>query len=147
MKKDELSIYESPAVIKHLEILQDIITRMAGNGAACKTWAIPVITGIIAFSVEKQCIPIWVSLIPAIMFFVLDSFYHGLERHFIDTQKEFVAKLSDNTLQLNDIYVIKSIRYLIIHLKFLFRGMLSFATGLVYIPIIALILWLWKTGY
>lgn len=147
MTKQDLEIHESPAVIKHIEILQGIITRMAGNSAACKTWAIPIITGILAFSIEKLCIPIWVSLIPAIMFFLLDSFYLGLERHFIKQQREFVDKLSDNTIKVQDIYVIKSKRNFWIHLKFMLSGMVSFSTAFVYLPIIVLISYLWKIGY
>lgn len=146
MTRDDLIIHESPAVIKHLEILQGIITRMAGNSAACKTWAIPIITGIIAFSLERQCIPIWVSLIPAILFFALDSLYLGLERHFISLQKEFVTTLSSGNLQMTDIYVIKSSRTFCIHLKFMFGGMVSFSTAFVYVPIIVLISVLWFSG-
>jgi len=147
MNKQELELHESPAVIKHIEILQENITRMAGNSAACKTWAIPVITGIVAFSIEKLCIPIWVSLIPAIMFFLLDSFYLGLERHFINQQLEFVSKLSNNTIGIQDIFIIKSKRNIWIHLKFMLSGMVSFSTAIVYLPIIVLICYLWRIGY
>jgi len=147
MTKQDLEIHESPAVIKHIEILQGIITRMAGNSAACKTWAIPIITGVLAFSIEKLCISIWISFVPAVMFFLLDSFYLGLERHFIKQQREFVDKLSDKTLKVRDIYVIKSKRNFWIHLKFILSGMVSFSTAFVYLPIIVLICYLWKIGY
>jgi len=128
-----------PAVMKHLDILQSIITRMANNSASCKTWNLTVITGLIAFSMGNQNIPLWISIIPSIMFFALDSFYLGLERHFIDLQKDFVKKLETNTLKIEDIYVIKSKRSFCIHLEFIFNGMISFSTTFVYIPIIILI--------
>lgn len=147
MTRNDLTIHESPAVIKHLEILQGIITRMAGNSAACKTWALTIITGLIALSFEKQCIPIWVSLIPAIMFFALDSFYLGLERHFIGLQREFVGMLAAKTIEMRDVYVIKSKRNFWIHLKFMLGGMVSFSTAFVYAPIIVLVSYLWKIGY
>lgn len=38
MNKQKLELYESPAVIKHIDILQRITTRIAGNSAACKAW-------------------------------------------------------------------------------------------------------------
>ncbi len=147
MNKHELELHESPAVIKHIEILQGIITRMAGNSAACKAWAIPVITGIVAFSIEKQCIPVVVSLIPAVMFFLLDSFYLGLERHFINKQREFVSKLANGTLAIQDIFNIESKRSFWIHLKFMLGGMVSFSTAFVYLPIIVLICCLCIMGY
>jgi len=147
MTRDELTIHESPAVIKHLEILQGIITRMAGNSAACKTWALTIITGILALSIDKNCIPIWVSLIPAIMFFALDSFYLGLERHFIGLQREFVGKLAAKTIEMRDVYIIKSKRNFWIHLKFILGGMVSFSTAFIYVPIILLIIYLLKIGY
>lgn len=145
--RDDLIIHESPAVLKHLEILQGIITRMAGNSAACKTWSLTIITGIIALSVEKCCIPIWISLIPTIMFFALDSFYLGLERHFIGLQRDFVSKLAAKTLEAKDIYVIKSKRNFWIHLKFMLGGMVSFSTAFIYVPIILLVIYLWKLGF
>ena len=147
MNKQELELHESPAVIKHIEIIQGIITRMASNSAACKTWAIPIITGIMVFSIEKPRIHIWVSLIPSVMFFLLDSFYLGLERHFIDQQLEFVSKLSNNTIEISDLFFIKSKRNLEINLKFMLSGMASFSTALVYLPIIVLICCLWIIGY
>ncbi len=147
MIKEELEIYESPAVIKHLDMLQGIISRMAGNSAACKTWALPIITGIIAFSLSEHCIPIWISLIPAIMFFALDALYLGLERHFIGKQREFVAMLSDKTIKNNDIYVIASKRSFVIHMGFIVAGMKSFATYFFYLPIIATIVFLIIMGF
>lgn len=147
MNKQDLEYHESPAVIKQIEILQGIISRMAGNSASCKTWSLTIVTGIIALSIEKQCIPIWISLVPTIMFFALDSFYLGLERDFIDLQKEFVGKLAAKTIETKDIYVIKSKRSFWIHLKFMFGGMVSFSTAFMYVPIIVLVGYLWKIGY
>lgn len=69
MLREEISLYESPAVIKHIEFLQDIISRMANNSAACKTWALTIITALIALSTVMQRISIIICIIPTIMFF------------------------------------------------------------------------------
>lgn len=135
MKKEDLATYESPAVIKHLEILQGIISRMSGNSAACKTWLLAIITGLTALSIESCRIPIWISLVPTFLFFALDSFYLGLERHFIGLQKDFVNKLADNTVEVSDLYVFKSKRSFRIHLGLMLDGMKSFSTAFVYLLI------------
>ena len=37
---------DNEAVTKHMEMYQGIITRMAGNSAACKMWGIPLVAAI-----------------------------------------------------------------------------------------------------
>ena len=147
MERTDLILHESPAVIKHLEILQGIISRMAGNSASCKTWALTIITGIIAFSIQNQSIPIWTSLIPAIMFLALDVFYLGLEIKFRDLQKVFVQKLSSNTLTLGDIYMFENDSSSHIHPKYIWGGIRSFSTSFFYFPIVTLIAVLWIIGF
>lgn len=147
MEKNDLILHESPAVIKHLEILQGIVSRMAGNSAACKTWSLTIIIGIIALSIEKCCVPIWIGLIPAIMFFALDVFYLGLEIKFRDVQKAFVQKLSSHTLTPADIYMFENDSSSLIQLKYIWGGVKSFSTSFFYIPIITLIAVLWIIGF
>ena len=81
------------------------------------------------------------------MFFALDSFYLGLERHFIGLQRDFVSKLAAKTIEMRDVYVIKSKRNFWIHLKFMLCGMVSFSTAFIYVPVIVLVGYLWKIGY
>lgn len=147
MEKTDLILHESPAVIKHLEILQGIISRMAGNSASCKTWALTIITGITAFAIQNQSIPIWTSLIPAIMFFALDVFYLGIEIKFRDIQKVFVQKVSSNTLTPVDIYMFENDGSSLIRLKYIWGGIKSFSTFFFYFPIITLIAVLWIIGF
>ena len=139
MEKNALILHESPAVIKHLEILQGIITRMAGNSAACKTWALTIITGIIALFYNDG-FPILLGAIPVVFFFTLDSFYLGLESHFRDMHKEFVGKLKDSNLDIDDIYSIKSKRSFCIHINFVWYGMKSFSTLFFYPPILVIVI-------
>lgn len=138
MTKQDLEIHESPAVIKHIEILQGIITRMAGNSAACKTWSLTIVTGIIALFYTNG-FPILLGTIPVVFFFILDSFYLGLESHFRDLHKEFVEKLNASKLDIKDIYTIKSKRSFCIHLDFVWYGMKSFSTLFYYPPIVVLV--------
>jgi hypothetical protein len=140
MLREEISLYESPAVIKHIELLQDIISRMANNSASCKTWALTIITALIALSTVMQRIPIIICIIPTIMFFLLDAYYLGLERHFICLQKEFVNKLKNNTIEVEDFYLIKAKNSIKSNLKFIYNGMRSFSTSFIYASIIIVII-------
>lgn len=107
MDRKDLEIHESPAVIKHLEFLQDIISRMAANSATCKKWTLTIVTGVIAFHYANG-LPIVFSIIPVVFFFIFDSLYLGLERRFRDLYLDFVRKLKNGELQKEDVYNLKS---------------------------------------
>ncbi len=140
MEDRDLEYLSSPAVMKHLDILQGIITRMAGNSASCKTWAVTLVSALLALSIENCRVPIWICFVPVVMLYLLDSFYLGLERHFIGLQRGFLQKLHKKELHIEDIYSIKSKRSFLIHLGFMWGGLFSFATSFFYLPVIGLIL-------
>ena len=90
MKKD------NAAVIAHINMMQDIIKRMASNSASCKQWCIVTITALIACSGK---LPIEVSLTkaclaPLILFCFLDCYYLGLELLMRMLFNDFVMKLN-----------------------------------------------------
>lgn len=67
--------------IKHLEMIQAIITRMASNSFALKGWAVTLVAGIFALAgkdVDKMYF--LVAYIPIVVFWGLDSFYLLQER-------------------------------------------------------------------
>ena len=51
----EIPINSSPlphndeAVLKHMEMYQNIISRMANNSSACKNWSIVLVSAFLAF--------------------------------------------------------------------------------------------------
>ena len=94
MNSEKLKIYESPAIIKHIEIYQNIITRMANNSSSCKTWSITLTSALIILSIDNSKISIWISLLPVLIFYFLDSFYLGLERQFRYSYNDFLNKLN-----------------------------------------------------
>ncbi len=68
--------------IKHLDMIEAVIERMARNSFMLKGWAVTLIVGIIAV-VAKQEVQYWlVSFIPLIAFWVLDSYYLAIERNY-----------------------------------------------------------------
>ena len=67
--------------IKHLEIIQGVINRMAGNSFALKGWAVTLIAGIFALaSKDADKIYFLVAYIPITVFWGLDSYYLLQER-------------------------------------------------------------------
>ena len=67
--------------IKHLEMIQGVITRMASNSFALKGWAVTLVAGIFALAgKDADKIYFLVAYIPIIVFWGLDSYYLMQER-------------------------------------------------------------------
>ena len=98
---------ESPAVQSYLTILQSVISRMASNSAGCKTWCIALVSAIVVIIADKGArASIWVSLIPIVLFLLLDSYYLGLERSFRDRYNAFIRKLHAKRISAEDLFVV-----------------------------------------
>lgn len=127
--------HESPAVMKHLELLMSIIDRMASNSASCKTWAITILVGLIALSSSID-LPWIVFKLLILSFFFLDAHYLGLEKSFRSIYDEFVTKLNNVDFSADDLYRIKADNTIKKKLSFFFRGMISLSTWLIYLILI-----------
>lgn len=93
----ELDVIEKKshsAVQAHINMLQDIIKRMAQNSTNCKSWAIPIVSAILMLSLEKDKIPAASAYMPLAIFYLLDCYYLGLERKFRDRQRGFPANVN-----------------------------------------------------
>lgn len=81
----------------YISLLQENISRMASNSANCKTWLLTIVTAILALQLtcdELRNI-LWVALGLIILFYILDSYYLGLERKFIMIEKYFVKMVKE----------------------------------------------------
>src|SRR6202041_1498492 len=71
--------------VKHLEMLQSLITRMAGYGASFKSYCITVVTAVIGFSFTLHRPGVAaLALLPVLAFGVADAQYLRVERRFRD---------------------------------------------------------------
>lgn len=71
--------------IKHLEMLQGVISRMAGQGANLKNYCITVVTAICGVAVSlKVPFSSFLAVFPILVFWSLDAQYLRLERRFRD---------------------------------------------------------------
>lgn len=68
---------------QHLEMIQGIINRMAGNSFALKGWAVTLIAGVLILS-DRDADKIFflAAFVPVIFFWGLDSYYLLQERLF-----------------------------------------------------------------
>lgn len=88
--------------MKHLEFIQDIIKRMAGNSFLLRGWSITLVTGLITLFVSTQDAKLKGYLLPLALFLVfifwlLDAFYLSQERAYISLYDE-VRKKPENEI-------------------------------------------------
>ena len=96
---------DNEAVIKHMEMYQGIITRMAGNSAACKTWGIPLVAAILGFVIEKQNAYLGVlAIMTLVVLYLLDSYYLKLENNFREGFANSAAKIQGGIFKQSDLY-------------------------------------------
>ncbi|HLD15246.1 MAG TPA: hypothetical protein VJB94_01565 [Candidatus Nanoarchaeia archaeon] len=69
--------------VKHLELIQSIINRMATNSFILKGWSVTLVTGIIILSLNNSIKNfIYLGLVPTLIFWGLDAYYLKQERLF-----------------------------------------------------------------
>lgn len=98
----------SSAVQMHLEMIQGVIQRMATNSASCKTWCITIVAAILVVVAEKDRPTLgFLSILPTLLFGVLDVYYLALEKGFIASYHSFVRKLHAKKLEASDLYTLE----------------------------------------
>lgn len=81
--------------LKHIDIVQSTISRMAQNSFAIKGWTITVLVGLFVF-LQKDNFRnnMIIYLIPIIFFWVLDSYYLWQERLFRKLYNKIIDDLT-----------------------------------------------------
>lgn len=72
--------------LKHLEFIQNVITRMAGNLFYLRGWVITLIAGLIVLfsQIESTKFPIIFFILIMIIFWMYDGYFLSLERLYKD---------------------------------------------------------------
>lgn len=65
---------------KEIDLIQNVITRMASNSFFIKGWAISIVTAVFIFGKDDKLI--LVALFPTMLFWYLDAFFLRQERLF-----------------------------------------------------------------
>lgn len=98
---------ESPAVHSYLDLLQSVISRMASNSAACKSWCITLVFAIVVALIDKdKAHLVLIAILPTILFSILDCYYLALEKAFRDKYNNFIKKLHAGHVGKSDLFII-----------------------------------------
>ncbi len=79
--------------LKHLEFIQNVITRMNSNSFLIKGWTITLVSALFALAAKDANVNyVLISYIVIPVFWVLDGFYISRERQYRDLYKVAAAK-------------------------------------------------------
>ena len=82
--------------LKHLEFIQNVITRMNTNSFQIKEWTVAIVSALLAiFASSKNSCFIVIAIFPTLLFWFLDTFYLMQERKFRGLYND-VANITDN---------------------------------------------------
>jgi hypothetical protein len=83
---------------KHLEFIQNVITRMNTNSFLIKGWSITLVSALFALA-AKDSNPkfISISFFVIVLFWFLDGFYLSQERQYRELYKEIVKLVEEQT--------------------------------------------------
>ena len=69
--------------LRHLDMIQAVITRQAQNSFAVRGWSVTVVSAVFAVAVTQDEAPpatVLVALVPTLVFWAMDAYYLWLER-------------------------------------------------------------------
>ncbi len=69
---------------KHLEMIQSVIARMAGNQFQLRAWSVALATAVIGYAAGKDnnAGAALLAVIPVVVFWLQDAYYLALERRY-----------------------------------------------------------------
>lgn len=123
--------------VKHLEMIQNIIKRMANNSFLLKAWTVSLIVAIFTLADSKTNQTYFgVTYIPVVAFWFLDSYYLQMERKYIELY-DIVRKKESVDFDLS----VKSINFKNIKVEYLkyIKCVFSICEWIFYTPIIILL--------
>ena len=86
--------------IKHLEFIQNVVTRMNTNSFQIKGWTITIVSALLAvYAATKNNHFILVGILPTMIFWCLDAYYLNQERKFRGLYND-VAGITDHPKQI-----------------------------------------------
>ena len=79
--------------LKHLEFIQNIITRMNANSFVIKGWSVTLVSALFALAADKANPKFAIiAYIPVIVFWALDGFFLSQEKQYRELYKHVAAK-------------------------------------------------------
>lgn len=126
--------------LKHIDIVQSTITRMAQNSFAIKGWTITILVGLFVFvQNEKFKHNIFIYLIPIIFFWLLDSYYLWQERLFRKLYNDIIVNVTEESdLSMNIAQYKNTVKFC--------SSLFSLSEIMVYLPLSLIVLLLLCNG-
>ena len=83
--------------LKHLDLIQGVINRMAHCSFLLKGWSVILISGLFALAAkDKNALFIYLTYLPTIAFWILDGYYLYQERLYRNLYDKVRAQQPDN---------------------------------------------------
>jgi hypothetical protein len=83
--------------LKHLEFIQNIITRMNANSFIIKGWSVTLVSALFALAADKANLKfIFIAYIPIIIFWGLDGFFLSQEKQYRELYNKVAAKKEED---------------------------------------------------
>lgn len=129
---------------QYINLLQENINRMSSNSSNCKSWMLTIVSAILALGVSKEGLQNWahLALLPAILFYLLDSFYLGIERRFIGVENNFIDAVKNGKDEKELLFAFKNGERWYTDSWNMIKAMFSISTILYYVPVIVFVLYL-----
>lgn len=84
---------------KHLDFIQNIVSRLGNNGIQVKGWAVTLVSAILALASSKDVIVrqamVQIAFLPVLMFWLLDGYFIWQERLFRSLYNDIAKKDPD----------------------------------------------------
>lgn len=83
--------------LKHLEMIQGVVNRLANNSALLKGWSVTLVAALLALSAatREKIAFMLIAFIPVVVFWILDGYFLWQERLFREVYKSVSAKDKD----------------------------------------------------
>ena len=126
--------------LKHIDIVQSTITRMAQNSFAIKGWTITILVGLFVFlQNDKFRNNIFIYLIPIIFFWLLDSYYLWQERLFRKLYNDIIVNVTEESdLSMNVTQYKNTVKF--------YSSLFSVTEIVIYLPLLLIVLLLSCNG-
>jgi hypothetical protein len=86
-----------PVNVERLRLIQDLISRFAGNSFLLKGWTVTLVAGLSAFSrAGSDRSFAWIAVFVVVTFGLMDAYYLALERRYRRLYDEASSQLDDS---------------------------------------------------
>jgi hypothetical protein len=96
---------DNPAVTTHINLLQGIINRLAGNSSSCKTWCLALVSALLSLSGATHNPAVAsAALVPVVIFGFVDTMYLAQEKAYRELYGRIVGNVQGKIYCLGDTF-------------------------------------------